>query len=59
MVVLIKITNPFQKPTALNKKNPTSSVGFLRLIFIKSFYAFTFPFTFAITSSAMFVGAGA
>jgi hypothetical protein len=26
---------------------------------INSIYAFTFPFTFAITSSAIFVGAGA
>ena len=42
----------------LNQKNPTLLSGFNYNLFFKINYAFTLPFTFAITSSAIPAGAG-
>lgn len=60
MVVVNKNNQSNANSIAMNKKNPTLSSGiFTNEFIIKFFYALTFPFTFAITSSAIFVGAGA
>jgi hypothetical protein len=42
----------------LQKNNPSTYADGLTILIRNLSYAFTFPFTFAITSSAIFVGAG-
>jgi len=56
---MISVQKPvISGPQVNNKKSPLIQRGPL-LKQINVFYAFTFPFTFAITSSATLVGAGA